>query len=83
MNILILSASTGGGHMKAAETLKEYIESNDKDAKVKLVDTLEYINPLINKIISNGYVFLVRNMNYLYRIFYNDTDRKSLISSTF
>lgn len=80
MNILILSASTGGGHMKAAETLKEYIESNDKDAKVKLVDTLEYINPLINKIISNGYVFLVRNMNYLYRIFYNDTDRKSLIS---
>lgn len=80
MNILILSASTGGGHMKAAETLKDYIESNDKDAKVKLVDTLEYINPLINKIISNGYVFLVRNMNYLYRIFYNDTDRKSLVS---
>ncbi|MEG2935491.1 MAG: glycosyltransferase [Clostridium sp.] len=80
MNILILSASTGGGHMKATETLKDYIESNDKNAKVKLVDTLEYINPLINKIISNGYVFLVRNMNYLYRIFYNDTDRKSLVS---
>ena len=40
MNILILSASTGGGHMKAAETLKEYIEGNDKDAKVKLVTLL-------------------------------------------
>ena len=80
MNILILSASTGGGHMKAAETLKSYIESNDKDAKVKLVDTLGYINPVINGIISNGYIFLVRNMSYLYKVFYDYTDRKSLVS---
>lgn len=80
MNILILSAPTGGGHMKAAETLKSYIESNDKDAKVKLIDTLEYINPVINRIVSKGYIFLVRNMNHLYKIFYDYTDRKSFVS---
>lgn len=81
MNILILSASTGGGHMKAAETLKKYIENNDKEIKVELVDTLEYISPLLNRIISGGYVFLVKNFNYLYKVFYRNTDKTSIISS--
>ncbi len=80
MNILILSASTGGGHMKASEALRDYIVENEVDAKVKLVDTIEYISPTINKVVTDGYVMLVRNMNYLYRIFYKDTDRNSLVS---
>lgn len=81
MNILILSAATGGGHMKAAEALRDYIIGNETDVKVKLVDTMEYINPTINKIITEGYVILVRRFNYLYRIFYNDTDRSSIVSA--
>ena len=80
MNILILSASIGGGHMKAAETLSNYILSDHKEVEVKVIDTLEYVSPSMNKIVSNGYVFLVRNMNFLYKVFYEDTDRKSLIS---
>lgn len=80
MNILILSASTGGGHMKASEALRDYIVENEPDTKVKLVDTIEYISPIINKIVTYGYVMLVRNMNYLYRIFYKDTDRNSVVS---
>ena len=43
MKVLILSATTGGGHMTAANALKDYIETKNKDAVVKIEDTLQII----------------------------------------
>lgn len=80
MNILILSASTGGGHMIASKAIEEYIIGNEADVKVSLVDTIEYINPIINKLVTRGYIFLVRRVNTLYKVFYDYTDKKSLVS---
>ena len=58
MNILILSASTGGGHMRASMAIEGYMKQQDKEINVKIVDSLLYINPILNKTITNGYVYL-------------------------
>ena len=49
MNVLILSASTGAGHMRASNALKSYIAKTEKDINVEVVDVFKYINPLLNK----------------------------------
>lgn len=80
MNILILSASTGGGHLKASRALESYILENELDAKVKLVDTLEYVNPFINKIVTKGYIILAKYLNTLYKNIYSLTDKSGVLT---
>lgn len=80
MNILILSASTGGGHLKASRALESYILENELDAKVKLVDTLEYVNPFINKIVTKGYIVLAKYLNTLYKNIYSLTDKSGVLT---
>ena len=45
MRVLILSATTGGGHMRAAYALKDYIKSQNPDSSVMISDTIQYISP--------------------------------------
>lgn len=80
MNILILSASTGGGHLKASKALESYILENELDAKVKVVDTLEYINPFINKVVTKGYIVLAKYLNSLYKNIYSLTDKSGVLT---
>ncbi len=56
MKILILSVSAGGGHIHAAEALKSYIKLNNNKAEITVIDTLKYINPLIDKVIIGSYL---------------------------
>ncbi|MBD5637280.1 UDP-N-acetylglucosamine--LPS N-acetylglucosamine transferase [Clostridium botulinum] len=56
MKILILSVSAGGGHSHAAEALKSYIKLNNNEAEITIIDTLKYINPLIDKVIIGSYL---------------------------
>jgi len=80
MNILILSASTGGGHLKASKALESYILENELDAKIKVVDTLEYVNPFINKIVTKGYIVLAKYLNALYKNLYSLTDKSGILT---
>ncbi|MEG1256794.1 glycosyltransferase [Clostridium sp.] len=80
MKILILSASTGGGHIKASRALESYVLENEEDAKVKVVDTLEYINPLVNIVVTKGYIILAKYFNFIYKRIYRITDRTSLLT---
>lgn len=66
MNILILSASTGGGHMRASKAIQSYMMQQDKNIKVEIVDTLKYINPILNKTVTSGYVCLATKTPKLY-----------------
>lgn len=66
MNILILSASTGGGHMRASKAIEGYMMQQDKNIRVEIVDTLKYINPILNKTVTNGYVYLATKTPRLY-----------------
>lgn len=80
MNILILSASTGGGHNRASNALKSYITSQDSGARVDIVDTLEYCSSLLNITVTKGYKALAKNAPELYGTFYKTADKESPIS---
>lgn len=80
MNVLILSASTGGGHNRASNALKAYITSNDPDSKVEIIDTLRYCSSLLDKTVTIGYKTLAKNAPELYGTFYKTADKESPIS---
>lgn len=58
--IVILYASVGGGHFKAAEAVKNYILENKPNCKVEMLDALKYTNKAIDKIIISSYVNMAR-----------------------
>lgn len=60
MNVLILSVAAGGGHIHAAEAIKRYILLNDSKSNVQVVDTLKYINPLIDKVVIGSYLQTIK-----------------------
>ena len=56
--VLIMSASTGGGHNRAARAIKEELESRTIDGmsiECEIVDSLKLVNNTIDKVISRGY----------------------------
>lgn len=56
--VLIMSASTGGGHNRAARAIKEELESrtiNNMPIKCEIVDSLKLVNNTMDKVISRGY----------------------------
>ncbi len=61
--------------MAAANALKEYILSKDPDSVIEIADTLEYVSPLLNKAVTGGYVYLVRNQPKMYGSIYNNADK--------
>ena len=48
--VIIFYASYGGGHLSAARSIKEYIENHYDDVELKLVDCMEYVNKVVNKV---------------------------------
>lgn len=76
MNILILSASTGGGHMRASRAIENYMSEYDKRANVKIVDSLLYINPILNKTVTSGYVYLATKTPKIYGKLYELTNKE-------
>lgn len=81
MRVLILSASTGGGHNRASSALKEIILKEDGESTVKIVDSLDYVNKNFGITISDGYEFLAKNTPKLYGSIYNRANRDSSFSS--
>ncbi len=59
-SMIILYASVGGGHFKAAEGIKNYIAENYKNCKVEMVDALRYTNKVIDKMVIKSYVNMAK-----------------------
>lgn len=79
MRILILSAKTGGGHMRAAQALKAVINERDSDAAVEIVDALEYASHTFNKIVVDSYKYTALKTPLLYGIFYRASNKDNPI----
>ncbi len=59
--IMILYASVGGGHFRAADGVRAYIEENYKDKyEVVMVDALKYTNKVLDKIVISSYINMAR-----------------------
>lgn len=70
MKILVLYVSVGTGHMKAAEALRESIEKQFSGWSVDVLDTLKYINPIIDKLVVNSYLGTLKRSPKLYSKLY-------------
>ena len=81
MNVLILTAATGGGHIRASNALKNYFKEKDKAINVNVVDTFKYINPLLDKTVSNGYLYLAKKTPKLYGKLYKLSNDKPMMNN--
>jgi len=70
MRVLVLYVSVGTGHMKAAEALRESIEKQFSGWSVDVLDTLKYINPIIDKVVVNSYLSTLKRSPRLYSRLY-------------
>jgi len=80
MRILILSAATGGGHLRASHAVESYILANSKDAVVKVVDTLKIISPVLDKTICDGYHFLATKTPKVFGKMYQQSNKETPLS---
>lgn len=58
MKIVIIYASAGGGHQKAAEALKDELKSSPGDVSF-LIDVLEYSTPWFGHLYKTSYTYLI------------------------
>lgn len=80
MKILVFSASTGGGHKRAAAALKEYIEANSENTEVRITDGIELAGKVFNKFICNGYTTVAKRAPKFYGRLYITSDKKSKLN---
>lgn len=59
-HVVILYASVGGGHFKAAEAVKNYIVEHYPKCHVEMIDALKYTSKVMDKIIIDSYVNMAR-----------------------
>lgn len=79
MKILILTASTGGGHKRAAAAIEAKIKSLSPETEVKVVDAMKAIGKVYDKTVCNGYHFMATKIPKVYGECYKITDRKNLM----
>ncbi|MCX7841937.1 MAG: UDP-N-acetylglucosamine--LPS N-acetylglucosamine transferase [Clostridia bacterium] len=79
MKVLFLSASTGSGHIRAAEAIIETIFEGYPDSESLVVDSLKYINPLVDKLVVGGYLTAVRSSPKIYKKIYEKTESNEII----
>ncbi len=76
MKVIILSASTGGGHMSAAKSIKEYLNSNGAYADV--IDAIEYISPFLNKTVTEIYEYLATKQPAIWKMMYKSSNNEAV-----
>jgi processive 1,2-diacylglycerol beta-glucosyltransferase len=72
--VLILSASAGTGHVRAAEALEKVFREQPDVGEVRNVDALRFTNRLFRDFYSKLYIQLVQRAPTILGIVYNTTD---------
>lgn len=78
MKIIVVHASAGAGHSKAAEAIYHYLKEYYPDIEARIVDILEETNPLFRFTYKYGYSFLVRHAPILWSLSFRITHFKNL-----
>ena len=60
MNILIFSVSIGNGHDQVANTLRNQFIQRDNSCRVKIVNTIKFISPILDKVILDSYLNILK-----------------------
>ncbi len=80
--IIIFYASYGGGHLNAAKSIKEYIDSNYKNCQSELIDCMKYINKPIEKFTTAAYREMAKKIPWAWGRIYSDSQKGPLAHIT-
>ncbi len=73
--VLILSASVGAGHLRAAEALEKTFKQMNAAEEVRNIDVLQYTNPLFRRLYGKAYLDMVNNMPEVLGWMYDSLDK--------
>lgn len=76
--ILIFYASYGGGHLNAAKSIKECIDTNYNDCETELIDCMKYVNKQIEKITTAAYREMAKKIPWAWGKIYSDSQKGPL-----
>ena len=72
--ILILYAAYGGGHYSAAKSIKKYLDNN-YEVQTEIIDCIEYINKVLNKLTTEAYREMARKVPSLWGKVYSKSQK--------
>jgi processive 1,2-diacylglycerol beta-glucosyltransferase len=75
VRILFLSASVGVGHLSAANAVGAALCAIDPNAQTPVVDAYKYAALVVSRVVSNGYLRMVKTIPQMYRFIYNRAER--------
>jgi len=75
MKILVLSASVGAGHLRAAEAVELALRELAPEAVVKNIDVLQWTNKTFRRIYGQAYLDLVNKAPHVLGYFYDLLDQ--------
>ncbi|MFH1191406.1 MAG: glycosyltransferase [Candidatus Omnitrophota bacterium] len=78
MKVLIIHASAGAGHRRAAEAIFNYLKEHSPDLDLVLLDALDKTNALFKFDYTKGYSFLIKYATTLWHWAFWATDSKFL-----
>ena len=81
MKILILSAATGGGHLRAAQAVQTCLRENEPQWRVEVVDALKCVGSLLDKTCCDGYRFLATKTPKVFGQLYRATNEESVLNT--
>ena len=72
--VLLLSASSGAGHVRAAQALEKALLARE-DCQVEHVDVIRYASKLFRQVYERTYISMVRRAPEMMGLLYDKTDR--------
>jgi processive 1,2-diacylglycerol beta-glucosyltransferase len=72
--VLLLSASSGTGHVRAAQALEKAFSARG-DCVVEHIDAIRYVSKLFQRIYEKAYIAMVRRVPELMGVIYERTDQ--------
>ncbi len=73
--VLVLSASAGAGHLRAAQAVEKALLEANAAREVRNIDTLEYTSKIFQHLYSKAYIDVVNKMPELPGFFYDRLDK--------
>ena len=73
MKVIVVYASAGSGHRRAAEALYRCFRQNYPEVDAVCVDIAGYANAVFARLYSGGYAFLVTYLRFIWGAAYNLT----------
>ncbi|MDD2573576.1 MAG: glycosyltransferase [Bacillota bacterium] len=80
MDVLILSIAAGGGHMRAAQAVRDYMAKHNRNIGMEIVDWFKYINPVVDKVVIGSYMGTLKTSPALYGKLYDMAEKEEGLS---